>query len=107
MRLICYDFGEVFLYTRVGQSHYCEQDGSVRVNGLARFPHFKHRVVDQFLNDVGAESHVFKELCETCEVPKVELIHRTAITPGNECEECSLCSLGGLMGRRKASSRNA
>ena len=93
MRLISSGFGEVLLYTGVRQSHDCEQDGRVRENGLARFTHFKHRVVDQFLNSIGAESHIQKELCEAREVPNVELIHRTAITSGNECEECSLCSL--------------
>src|ERR1700693_3668998 len=106
MRIICPGFGEVLLYTGVGQSHDCEQDGSVRANGLARFPHFKHRVVDQFLNAIGAESHTLKELCEAREVPNVKLIHGTAITGGNECEECSLCSLGGLEALRKATGRN-
>ena len=35
----------------------------VRIDSLA-FPHFKHRVVDEFLNDTGAESHILKEFCE-------------------------------------------
>jgi hypothetical protein len=78
----------------VRQSHDCEQDGSVRANGLTRFAHLKHCVVDQFLDDIGAECHILKELCEAREVQNVELIHRTAITSGNEYEECSLCSIG-------------
>src|SRR5277367_5000694 len=90
MWLLSIKVGEVFLYAGVGQSRDSDQDGNVRANRLAGFPHFKHRVVDKLLNDVGAESCILKKRCEVREVPKVELLHRTAITGANECEECPI-----------------
>src|SRR5277367_5899396 len=98
--------GEVFLYSGVGQSHDREKERSARAHGMTRFPHFKHGVVDQFLYEIGTESHILKEFCEAREVLNVKSIHRRAITGGNEREKRSLCSLGGLVARRKATSRN-
>jgi hypothetical protein len=74
---------------------------------VARFPHFKHRVVDQLFNEIDAHSHILKEPCEASEVPNVKLIHRPAITSGNECEECSFLNLGGLVVSGKAPNRAA
>jgi hypothetical protein len=91
------DLGEALLPARIGQAHNRNGDGNIPANCPTPSPHLEHRIVDQFFDEMGIGRQMPKEIGESHEIQRVQLIYRGAIASGYTDEEGALGGLSGLL----------
>ena len=77
-KLLCADIGDV---------HDPRRDGSIRCDRRALAPHVKHRIANQFFDEIDVPRHVHEGIREPRKVQEIDFSHSGAITGGNVREE--------------------